>query len=161
MHNVYFGSPLFSDMERQYNKGIVEELRNYFGKDITIYLPQENAAINDKSNYANSVMIANGDNAYLENADILVAVLDGPTIDVGLASEIGYFYSKKKPIIGLYTDSRQGSTDNPEKVQALNQTAENQFAYVNLYTVGLIKLRGTIVSTVEDLVSELAWHIYD
>jgi len=47
----------------------------------------------------------------------------------------------------LYTDSRQQGADNRKKLEALQTPAENQFHYLNLYTVGLIKLNGTIVST--------------
>lgn len=151
---IYFASPLFTEMEQLYNAQVVKQLRDTYGDKVEIYLPQENDAINDKSNYANSIQIAEGDNHYLEEADILIAVLDGVTIDAGVASEIGYFYSMNKPIIGVYSDIRQGLNNNQAKVDALDEVAESPFSYINLYTVGLVKKRGTIVRNTEELVTE-------
>lgn len=154
MTKIYFASPLFSISEQSFNEQVVEYIReNIPGAEV--YLPQENESINDKSGYADSEMIANGDNKYLEEADILVAVLDGQTVDVGVAAEVGYFYSMNKPIIGLYTDSRQGTYGNQQKIDALDEIAESQFSYINLYLVGLIKMRGDIFARVEELVFSL------
>ena len=58
----------------------------------------------------------------------MVALLDGPTIDAGVASEIGVAYAKGIPVV---TDSQQGA-DNHQKLDALNEVAENQFHYLNL-----------------------------
>lgn len=154
MTKIYFASPLFSMSEQSFNEQVVEYIReNIPGAEV--YLPQENESINDKSGYADSEMIANGDNKYLEEADILVAVLDGQTVDVGVAAEVGYFYSMNKPIIGLYTDSRQGTYGNQQKIDALDEIAESQFSYINLYLVGLIKMRGDIFARIEELVFRL------
>lgn len=152
---IYFGGPLFNEMEQMYNRHVVERLREKYGDKIEIYLPQENQAINDKSNFADSMAIAQGDNAYLEEADLLIAVLDGVTPDSGLSAELGYFYSKERPIIGLYTDVRQGTNGNQEKIDALDEIAESQFSYINLYTVGLVKMRGKILSSSDELIEKL------
>lgn len=138
-----------------YNKLVVDKIREKFGDNVSVYLPQENEAINDKSGYANSIMIAEGDTAYLERADVLVAVIDGQTVDVGLATEIGIFYSMNKPIIAIYSDSRQGTYGNQAKINALDEIAESQFSYVNLYTVGIIKKRGHIVRGYEEMLEAL------
>lgn len=152
---VYFASPLFSDMELMFNEAVVEYLRSE-NENLEIYLPQENMAINDKSLYADSLMIAKGDNDKLLEADVLIAVLDGPVIDVGVATEIGVAYAKGMKIYGLYTDTRQGFTATDEKITALkNEVAENQFHYVNLFTVGCIKENGMICTSVDELVSEM------
>lgn len=157
---IYFGSPLFTEMEQIYNKLVVDLIRARYGDRVEVYLPQENEAINDKSGYADSVMIANGDNEYLKEADCLIAVLDGVTPDSGLSAEIGYFYSMNKPIIGLYTDVRQGTFGNSQKIDALDRVAESQFSYVNLYTVGLIKQRGGIATSYTELVDKLGDVLY-
>lgn len=136
---IYFASPLFSDMERAYNSQTVDRLRQKFKKDIDVYLPQENEEINNKSGYADSKMIAVGDNKELINSDLVVAVLDGISIDNGVASEIGIAYALGIPVLALYTDSRQGTFGNEQKIEALDKIAESQFSYINLYTVGLIK----------------------
>lgn len=151
---IYFGAPLFSDMEREYNAKMVEQLRMEF-PNIEIYLPQENDAINDKSGYADSRMIAKADTDELLSSDVLIAVLDGQVMDVGLASEIGIAYANGISIIGLYTDSRQGTYGNTKKIDALDQLAESQFSYVNLYTIGLIKDGGQLVNSIDGVIQVL------
>lgn len=153
MKKIYLGGPLFSEMEASYNKLLANEIRKKL--KVEVYNPVENEAINDKSGYADSIMIAEGDNAHLEASDILVALLDGPIVDPGLAAEIGYFYSMNKPIIALYTDSRQGSFGNQQKIDAIDDIAESQFSYVNLYIVGLIKKRGFVLDSKEKLLNKL------
>ncbi|HAQ0209748.1 TPA: nucleoside 2-deoxyribosyltransferase, partial [Enterococcus faecium] len=44
---------------------------------------------------------------------------------------------------------------HPKKIAALQETAENQFHYLNLYTIGLIKLNGKVVSSEIELLSEV------
>lgn len=151
---VYFANGLFSQADAEFNAKIVAKIRAQYPL-VEVYLPQENASINDKNNYANSLMIAKADTDEVLASDLLIAVLDGPTIDNGVASEIGVAYQAKVPIIGLYTDTRRLGADNQQKLDALQQVAENQFHYLNLYTTGLIKLNGKIVTSVDDLVAAI------
>lgn len=151
---IYFASPLFSNMERIYNADVVSRIRNQY-PDIEVYLPQEQGDINDKSSYADSVMIAKLDTQELLSSDLLIAVLDGITVDAGVASEIGVAYQAGIPVLGLFTDSRQEGYDNKEKIEALSELAESQFSYVNLYTVGLIKLNGHLTNSEEDLINRI------
>jgi nucleoside 2-deoxyribosyltransferase len=47
---------------------------------------------------------------HLDNADMVIALLDGPQVDDGTAWEIGYFYRGKREgakIIGIRTDFRR------------------------------------------------------
>ncbi|WEG73038.1 nucleoside 2-deoxyribosyltransferase [Vagococcus intermedius] len=154
MKKVYFASPLFSEMERRYNAHIVSGLRGNY-PSLDIYVPQEQLEINDKQAYADSKMIANFDTEALIASDLVIAILDGSTIDAGVASEIGVAYAKGIPVIGVYTDTRQLGGDNLKKVEALREIGENQFHYVNLYTIGLVKLNGIVVASEEELVSEI------
>ena len=147
---IYFANALFSQAELNYNAQLAAKIRQ-LDQTIDLYLPQENDSINDKQAYADSEMIAQADTEKLLASDLMVAVLDGLSIDNGVASEIGVAYAKEIPIIGLYTDTRQQGSSNQQKLQALGQIAENQFHYVNLYTTGLIKLNGTIVNSEADL----------
>lgn len=156
---IYFGAPLFNEMEQMYNAYVVGKIRETYGDKVEIYLPQENAAINDKSGFADSLAIAEGDNAYLEDADLLIAVLDGVTPDSGLSAELGYYYSLERPVLGLYTDTRQGTHGNQEKIAALDEIAESQFSYINLYTVGLVKLRGEILNSSDALVEKIGEYL--
>ena len=151
---IYFANALFSQADINYNAQLAAQIRN-LSPQIELYLPQENNDINDKQAYADSKMIAQADTAKLLASDLVIAILDGNTIDNGVASEIGVAYAQKIPIIGLYTDTRQQGASNQQKLAALNQVAENQFHYVNLYTTGLIKLNGTIVNNEADLLTAI------
>lgn len=151
---IYLANSLFSQADIQYNDYLADLIRK-IDTTIDLYVPQENNEINDKQAYADSKMIAQADTDKLVDSDLVVAVLDGNTIDNGVASEIGVAYAKEIPIVGLYTDTRQQGADNKKKLKALGQIAENQFHYVNLYTTGLVKLDGTIVNSVEDVLSNI------
>ncbi|MGX7023936.1 nucleoside 2-deoxyribosyltransferase [Vagococcus hydrophili] len=146
---IYFASPLFSDMERRYNDYLVSNIRKKYPNE-QIYVPQEQGDINDKESYADSMMIAKYDTDALLNSKLVVAVLDGASIDVGVASEIGVAYQAGIPVLGLFTDSRQQGATNKQKITALNDVAESQFPYVNLYTAGLIKLNGQIINNEQE-----------
>lgn len=151
---IYFANGLFSEAERVYNKKVVEDIRHKLHSDVEVFLPQE-ASINDKSTFADSKMIAKLDTDALLEADVLVAVLDGVTIDTGVASEIGIFYTTGKPIIGVYTDVRRHGADNVHKLNALKEVGESQWHYLNLYTVGLVKTNGRIVTSTDSLIKSL------
>lgn len=152
--NIYFAAPLFAKSDLLYNAMLVKKIRAV-SEDLIVYLPQENEAINDKTDYADSKMIALADTEKVLESDLMITLLDGLTIDAGVASEIGVAYAKGIPVIGLYTDSRQQGGSHPKKLEALQQVAENQFHYLNLYTVGLIKLNGSIVSDETELLEAL------
>lgn len=142
---IYFAGPMFAKADLLYNEYLVKKVRELDNR-IDVYLPQENDAINDKTAYADSKMIALADTEKIIESDLIVAILDGLTIDAGVASEIGVAYAQNIPVVGLYTDTRQQGADNQKKLVALGETAENQFHYLNLYTVGLVKLNGLVVN---------------
>lgn len=153
MH-FYFANGLFSQADFNFNAQLAAKIRK-LSPEIDLYLPQENAAINDKQSYADSKMIAAADTEEVLKSDLMIAILDGPVIDAGVASEIGVAYAKEIPIFGLYTDSRQQGANNQRKLQALVEIAENQFHYLNLYTTGLIKLNGEIFNHENDLLKAI------
>ncbi|WP_314068606.1 nucleoside 2-deoxyribosyltransferase [uncultured Vagococcus sp.] len=146
---LYYAAPLFSNMELQYNQYLVKQLRETYPTE-TFYVPQEQMSINDKANYADSMTIAKYDTDALLASKLMIAILDGPVIDVGVASEVGVAYQAGIPIVALFSDSRQQGADSPEKLAALREVAESQFPYANLYTVGLIKLNGKVLSNEAD-----------
>lgn len=155
---IYFASPLFSDMERVYNESLVKKIRAMY-PELNVYLPQEQGEINDKESYADAKMIAKYDTDALLNSQLVLAILDGVSIDVGVASEIGVAYQAGIPVLGLFTDSRQQGADNQKKITALKEVGESQFPYMNLYTSGLIKLNGQILNTEEDWLKEITTYL--
>lgn len=151
---AYLANGLFSEAERLYNGMLAWELRADI-EGLDLYLPQENAAVNDKNSFADSIMIAKADTEKLLESDFMIAVLDGN--DTGVAAEIGIFSTTGKPIFALYTDVRQQGADNELKIDALkNMVAENQFSYTNLFVIGLVKQSpGGVYTNTESLIEAI------
>ena len=147
---VYFANSLFNDSDLMYNEKVVGEIREAFDGDIDVYNPMENDAINDKTQYADSLTIVKADYEELEDSDVLVAVIDSD--DSGVALEIGMFYMMNKPIIGIYTDTRRVAFGNEKKKEALDTIGENQVAYINMMLTGAIKERGELVDSHEEAI---------
>ena len=151
MKKGYLANGLFGLGDRLVNELVAKEIRASL-PGVDLYVPQENAAINDKMAYADSLLIANADIAALKESDFLVAVIDGVEIDSGVAAEIGAFSMLNRPIYALYTDTRQQGRENTKKIEALiADGTENQFMYRNLFVIGLIKQHGVIISSIEEL----------
>lgn len=171
MKKIYLANDLFSEATIAYNEMLYSKLVE-MGFDV--YAPQKNTEINDKSKAADSIAIYNGDTEMLEWCDILLAVIDGPVIDPGVASEIGWVAGfnesnsylntvasmygddepkPKKIILGLYTDTRDGcKTATPAKTAMMVMgNGESQYCYANLYTVGAIKKHGVLFGSSKDL----------
>ncbi|MEK4425227.1 nucleoside 2-deoxyribosyltransferase [Solibacillus sp. FSL K6-1523] len=156
---AYLANGLFSIGDRYVNEVLAAKIREAV-PTIELYVPQENAAINDKNSYANSLAIAEADLASLQVSDVLIAVIDGIEIDSGVAAEIGAFSALNRPIIALFSDVRQMGRTNTKKIEALIEDGtENQFIYRNLFVVGLIKRNGKIVTTMEEVVEEIKLHV--
>lgn len=153
----YLANGLFTIGDRIVNDLISEQIRRDF-KDIELYVPQENDDINNKDTFANSLMIFEADKKELMASDFLIAVIDGVEIDSGVAAELGMFATTGKPIFALYSDVRQQGRENRKKISALiADGTENQFAYRNLFVIGLIKKSGGgIFSEIEDLSKAIA-----
>ena len=139
---IYFANDLFNDATLMYNEHVASIIEKEI-PNVEVYLPQRNEAINDKTQYADSLDIVKADYEQLEDSDVLVAVIDSD--DSGVALEIGMFYMMNKPIIGIYTDTRRIAFGNEKKKEALDTIGENQVAYINLMLSGAIKERGELV----------------
>jgi nucleoside 2-deoxyribosyltransferase len=148
----YLASPLFTIGERYLNEEIAKILRGSI-KDLELHVPQENENINDKTQHASSMEVAEADLKPLSDSNFVIAVLDGSEIDSGVSAEIGVAHALGIPVIALFSDIRQEGNKNKDKIQALvYDSTESSFAYRNLFTIGLIKLgNGIIVKTLEEL----------
>lgn len=153
---AYLANGLFSMADIMFNEVVASRIEEAFPR-IDLYVPQRNLDINDKSAYADSQLIANGDDSHLNNADFVIAVLDGVEIDSGVACEIGVAATLGKPVFGLCTDTRQLGTDNELKIEALKKDPiENQFVYRNLYVIGKVKNSGgKVVSNIDALIDSI------
>ncbi|HET7086983.1 MAG TPA: nucleoside 2-deoxyribosyltransferase [Rhizomicrobium sp.] len=87
--------------------------------------------------------IARNNEAGINRADAILAVLDGTDVDSGTAAEIGYAYGRAKPILGYRGDFRL--------------SADNEGSTVNLQVEYFIRQRGgEIITSLKDLPGALA-----
>lgn len=140
----YFASHFFNDAVFQWTENLASEIEEKTG--LNLYVPQRNAAINDKKNNDATITaaaISKADTAQLKAANILIACLDGLTIDDGVAAEVmahgvmaemeadqGIHFPRL--ILGLITDMRaQG-------------TGANRL-YRNLMIIGKVEEHGKVI----------------
>jgi nucleoside 2-deoxyribosyltransferase len=106
---AYIAAPLFTDGERSFNERICEALSSC----ADCYLPQRDgillaSAVRDGADREHvSRTVFASDISAIRRADIIIAVLDGPDVDAGVAVEIGVSWALGKRVIGLRTDSRR------------------------------------------------------
>ena len=102
---IYFAGPLFTPYERSYIDQCAARMRDA-GMDV--FVPHE-IPLPDP---VTPQFIFETDAEQVLAADAVLALLDGPMVDDGTASEIGIFWSamrsdpRKKGIVGLVTDTR-------------------------------------------------------
>lgn len=108
---AYVAAPLFTDAEREFNEVLSVALQ----AALDVYLPQRDGLLLSSMRIEQSAnedsirrQIFANDIAAIDRSDLLIAVLDGPCIDDGVAIELGYAFGKEKLCVGLYTDSRRG-----------------------------------------------------
>ena len=101
---VYLAGPLFSLAEREFNKRLVNALREKL-PNLNFIVPQDYAAtIHGQTRFLDSVFehcIKS-----IDEADAMLCILEGPDVDSGTCIEMGYAYARGKPIIGVRTDFR-------------------------------------------------------
>lgn len=98
---AYVAGPLFDEGERWFIEQ-VEVLVADAG--FVTFLPHRDNPPKDESNVRD---IFENDKRGIDEADVVVANLNGLGTDDGTAWELGYAYAKGKYIVGLYTDWRR------------------------------------------------------
>ena len=161
---VYLAGGIFTYGDQLRSSEWSKKLREAF-PTMDLYSPIENTDINGvegKKKFAGSKEIANGDNARLDYADVLIACIDGDVVPAGTSAEIGKFHEKwargdHKYIIGICTDNRQCAlTHSAAKDEGgAASLGEQQYSYQNLYVTGLIKQAGILVSNIDDAIAYL------
>lgn len=155
---AYLAGSIFYIGDKFRNDYFASKIRAAF-PDIDLYNPLENTEINDKTKFADSNMIANGDNKRLDESDVLFVCIDGDVIPCGSAAEIGKFHDKimngeHKYIAGICTDTRQMYLTHSEEKNLAGASApgEQQYSYQNLYVTGLIKQAGSLSTNIDDAI---------
>ena len=159
---IYLAGPIFCYGDLLRNTEWAKKVREAI-PGVDLYSPVENTEINGvegKKKFAGSQEVANGDNARLDNTDILIACIDGDVVPAGTSAEIGKFHEKiargdHKYIVGICTDNRQMYlTHSSEKNWGgAASLGEQQYSYQNIYVTGLIKQGGILVSNIEDAIA--------
>jgi len=116
---IYLAGPIFSNAEITWIVNLKDELAQRFKNKIHIIFPFE--IINgDIESGAKDVSVIGTCVEGLEEADLLLAVLDGIQVDDGTAWEVGYFFAKnRKNIWGLRTDTRNAGDSSTSIVNVL------------------------------------------
>jgi hypothetical protein len=138
---IYFAGPLFTPYERSFIDDCAAQLRTC---GFEVFVPHEHELATTMDVTAAAIFAK--DRAGIENADAMVAILDGPSVDDGTACEIGMFHalkqsdSSKKGIVGLVTDLRGNRGES---------------AGLNLLVRGAVEDVGVIVASIEQAIGVL------
>jgi nucleoside 2-deoxyribosyltransferase len=141
---IYFAGPLFTPYERSFIDDCAAALR---ADGFDVFVPHEHELATDVD--VTPAWIFAKDRPGIENADAVLAILDGPSVDDGTACEIGMFHAlmqadpSKKGIVGLLTDIRG---------------MRGESTGVNLFVQGVIEDVGRIVTSFDEARDALkAW----
>ena len=137
--HIYWAAPFFDSAWLRYNDHCAKLLR---AAGYHVFLPQEEA-FNEPGHDPDAESVFDGDLAEIRRTDALIAVLDGETIDSGVAAEAGLAYALEIPVIGLYTDLRQ------------HRRGEGR-SYKNLFVLGLVRRSHGVLSHEDELIPALA-----
>src|SRR5437870_1144405 len=94
----FIAAPLFNDREREFNRAV----RDVLSRHMRVYLPQEDCGLlpdllrTGMAANAAEERIFQSDLSALDACEGVLAVLDGATIDEGVAFEIGYGFARGK-----------------------------------------------------------------
>jgi nucleoside 2-deoxyribosyltransferase len=107
MLKIYLSGPLFSRADIAWGERVKSFLEDRLDS-VRIIWPHELSSCR-----AGPQQIFEANLQALEDADLMVAILDGPQVDDGTAWEVGYFFRQGKKILGIRTDIRRaGEADN-------------------------------------------------
>jgi len=124
---IYFAAPLFSESERDWIRKTIRGIENLAadrGKNVVVIFPydlitqEEVEALGDRAKHE----IFHRCRTHLEDADIVIALLDGTQVDDGTAWELGYFHRGRHEgslIIGVRTDFRMAGESRTSVVNAM------------------------------------------
>jgi nucleoside 2-deoxyribosyltransferase len=127
---LYLAGPLFSEAELSFNRQIRDLLQKYFD----VFLPQEDGELLVELIKAGMPIEEAKKSVFLKdieaikNADYLLIILDGRSIDEGAAFELGFAYSLDKKCIGYQSDPRRllPLGNNPMIDLALSKTVTSR-----------------------------------
>ena len=102
-YRIYLAAPLFSEAEQAYNLALHDLLERHL---FDVYLPQDVGDTSHTRSRDEHATIFTQHLRALQDADIVVAVIDGADADSGTSWEMGYAYALGKRVVALRTDFR-------------------------------------------------------
>ena len=122
---LYLAAPLFNPQELAFNQLVADILATSFD----VYLPQRDGGLipgggsvsTDFDKLAEQVF--EYDTRAIDQSEVIFAILDGRSIDEGVAFELGYGFATGKQCVGMKTDHRTllPGGDNPMITGALSR----------------------------------------
>jgi nucleoside 2-deoxyribosyltransferase len=106
MVTLYLAGPIFSDAETSWLRSLKSRLESQWENTVRVIWPFEITPKHSDDRASEVLRICSSG---LDEADLLVALLDGTQVDDGTAWEIGYFYHANvggERIIAIRTDTR-------------------------------------------------------
>ncbi|HOU70329.1 MAG TPA: nucleoside 2-deoxyribosyltransferase [Methanothrix sp.] len=113
MLKIYLSGPIFSQADVAWGSRVRQFLEDHIEGSRVIW-PYEIAPAS-----AGLREIFQANLRALEEADIMVALLDGTQVDDGTAWEVGWFFSQGKKVLGLRTDLRRAGEADSSKVNLM------------------------------------------
>lgn len=101
---IYLAAPVFSVSEREINKYIADGLEET--GEYEVFLPQMVSPKKIENGY-DMFPIFKKCKSKIISSDIIVAIVDGPDVDSGVAWELGYAFANEKKSICVRTDIRK------------------------------------------------------
>ncbi|MGE3962057.1 MAG: nucleoside 2-deoxyribosyltransferase [Dehalococcoidia bacterium] len=138
---IYLAGPLFTQAERAWNALLADGLRAA-GHEVFLPQAEEPAAPTPVALYENNVR-------GLRDAEVVVAILDGPDPDSGTSWECGYAAGIGTPVVTVRTDFRRAGDDPAADLNLML----SQSAAANLAAPSL---EWDVPRTVAAIVAELA-----
>jgi nucleoside 2-deoxyribosyltransferase len=122
---IYFAAPLFTQAEREWNRRIAALLTE---AGYHVLLPQALAQelitpgqpIPGQKLFDEAI-------GRIDEADVVIAVLDGADVDSGTSFECGYAWARHKPLLGIRSDLRLGGDDFDRAVNLMLSFACDRF----------------------------------
>jgi len=132
MNKIYIAAPLFSSIERRFNKEIDVFLKSL---NLETYLPQRDARLISElvqegiSLEHAQEMVFEKDIEAIKDCCLFLIILDGRVPDEGACVELGFAYAMKRKCLGYKTDNRSllFGSDNPMITQILQGRIARNF----------------------------------
>lgn len=102
---LYLAAPLFSMAELEFNQKVENNISDHFD----IFLPQRDGGLMDQMIKQGtpapeaSAFVFSKDLAAIRCSNVVLAVLDGRSIDEGVSVELGFAYALNKKCFGIQT----------------------------------------------------------